>query len=58
MGGIQDDFNDCGEQSAKTKHNVNGKRKGLPIGDADDERDGAKGVDVKREEEEEERVVR
>ena len=58
MGGIQDDFNDCGEQSATTKRNVNGKRKGLRIGDADDEQVGAKGVDVEREEDEEERVVR
>ena len=58
MGGIQDSFNDCGEQSATTKRNVNRKRKGLLIGDADDEQDGAKGIDVEREEEEEERVVR
>ena len=61
MGGIADDFNDCGGQSATTKHNMNGKRKGLPIGDADDKQAGAKGVDVEREEEEEEeeeRVVR
>ena len=63
MGGIADDFNDCGGQSATTKHNMNGKRKGLPIGDADDKQVGAKGIDVEREEEEEEeeeeeRVVR
>ena len=53
VGSIQDDFHDCGGQSATTKHIVN--RRGLPIGD---EQDGAKGVDVQREEEEDERVVR
>ena len=56
MGSITDDFNDCEGHSATTKHNVNGKRKGLQIRDTDDEQVGAKGVDVKREEEE--RVVR
>ena len=41
-----------------TKRDVNGKRKGLPIGHADNEYYGAKGVNAEREEEEEERVVR
>ena len=58
MGVIADDFNDCEGQSATTKRDVNGKRKGLPIGDADNEHYGAKGVDVESEEEEEEGVVR
>ena len=58
MGGVADDFNDCGGQSATTKHNVNRKRKGLPIGHTDDEQDGAKGVHVDREEEEEEEEER
>ena len=57
MGSIADNLNDCGGQSATTKRDVNGKRKGLPIRDADNEKYGAKGVDVEREEEEE-RVVR
>ena len=57
LGGIADDFDDCGRESATTKCNVNGKRKGLPIEDADDEQDGAKSIDDEREEEEE-RVVR
>ena len=56
---IADDFDDCHRgQSVTTKRDVNGKTKGLPIGDADNEQYGAKGVDVEREEEEEERVVR
>lgn len=55
LGGFADDVNGCGGQSETTKRNVN--KKGLPIGDADDEQDGAKAVDVEREEEEE-RVVR
>ena len=55
---IADDFDDCRGQSVTTKCDVNGKRKGLPIGHADNEHYGAKGVDVEREEEEEERVVR
>ena len=55
---IAGDFDDCRGQSVTTKRDVNGKRKGLPIGDADNEQYGAKGVDVEREEEEEERLVR
>ena len=58
MTSIADDFDDCRGQSVTTKCDVNGKRKGLPIGHADNEHYGAKGVDVEREEEEEERVVR
>ena len=49
VGGITDDFNDCEGLSATTKRNVNGKRKGLRIGDADDEQDGAKGLNIERE---------
>ena len=55
---IADDFDDCRGQSVTTKRDVNGKRKGSPIGHADNKHYGAKGVDVEREEEEEERVVR
>ena len=53
VGGIADDFKDCRGQSTITKRNVNGM--GLPIGDAHDEQDGAKVVNVEREEQ---RVVR
>ena len=58
MGVIADDFNDCSGQSATTKRNVNGKRKALPIVDADDEQDERNGVDVEKEEEEERVVLR